>query len=272
MSGLDFAIDVIDVHKRPSATLCALGAGLALAVVAFVLSSPFAARRSAAPARVAPAAALTRPALNDAPPVVAAQDVPALAAEAPAPEAPAPEAPAPEAPAPEAAAAPDEPAPAAEAPAPAPRPGTARPHHLGRAALLAALNNDAFLQRLDRVGATAPLVAPKTAVRVNAPIDERLDGVVDTATVERVMRQSANALRSCYERASKTNATLRESLTISFTVGVRGDVRHARVVPQGRGTASTHLARCTRNVIRGLLFPPAKQPLSVSRTIGFRPR
>lgn len=80
-------------------------------------------------------------------------------------------------------------------------------------------------------------------------------GQIDKGSVSKVFRRRRGAIRHCYERALKSNSSVKGKVSIRFTIGTVGRVTSAKVTTNSTGNGS--IGDCIIGKVRSWKFPPA---------------
>jgi len=97
-----------------------------------------------------------------------------------------------------------------------------------------------------------------------------VDGVVDQASISRVVKRHRRAIRRCYEKALKTNPNLRGKIAVTFMITERG---RTDMIEISQDTMhEPKVASCIKAVIRRWRFPkPENGSASVTFPFVFAP-
>jgi len=106
--------------------------------------------------------------------------------------------------------------------------------------------------------------------RANVGSAAEVDGQIDSASMNKILRGSGAAIKRCYDKALLVNPTLKGKVALSIMINTQGRVEAADVVEDTIGDKS--VSSCIQGVISRLRFPkPDGGPVSFVFPVTFAP-
>ncbi|MGI6393876.1 MAG: AgmX/PglI C-terminal domain-containing protein [bacterium] len=104
-------------------------------------------------------------------------------------------------------------------------------------------------QKIKIKGRAEKAVAGRASVGAAAEVD----GQIDSASMNKILRGSSNAVRSCYEKALLVNPTLKGKISLDIAINEQGRVKSIDVIEDTLGDKS--VLACIKGVVGRLRFP-----------------
>ncbi|HSW59567.1 MAG TPA: AgmX/PglI C-terminal domain-containing protein [bacterium] len=128
------------------------------------------------------------------------------------------------------------------------------------------LNVKASDGKIDIKGRAEKAVVGRASVGSAAEVD----GQIDSASMNKILRGSGAAIKRCYDKALLVNPTLKGKVALSIMINTQGRVEAADVVEDTIGDKS--VSSCIQGVISRLRFPkPDGGPVSFVFPVTFAP-
>lgn len=109
--------------------------------------------------------------------------------------------------------------------------------------------------------------AVKGAAKLGAP---EVDGTMSSRDIGKVFRMNRSAIQRCYEKALKSNPTLKGKIAVTFMINAKGRVEMVEISDDTMKNSS--VSSCIKNLVRRWRFPkPEDGPASVTLPFVFSP-
>ncbi len=107
----------------------------------------------------------------------------------------------------------------------------------------------------------------KGAAKLGAP---EVDGSMSSKDIGKVVRMNSTAVRRCYEKALKSDPTLKGKIAVTFMINAKGRVEMVEISDDTMKNAS--VSACIKSLVRRWRFPqPEGGPASVTLPFVFSP-